>query len=165
MEIHLIAEKLDREGLKIDQYFSGLSESQFGINVYHDGQLWQIRDVLAHFISAERSFLKLFDNIRNGGSGSPEEFSINEYNDSQVLKMKEISSEELILLFRETRSSTLMWLKGLSEGELKITGRHPAMGVATLGEMVKMIYLHNQMHLRDLKIAIESHHADGKKII
>jgi len=38
------------------------------------------------------------------------------------------------------------------------------MGEATLGEMIKMIYLHNQIHLRDLKIALESHLSDGRNL-
>jgi len=162
MENHRIAEKLDREGQKIENFFSCLSESQLGINVYLDEQVWQIRDVLAHFISAEKSFIKLFEDIRNGGSGAPDNFSINEFNDSQVLKMKGLDTEKLLSLFSETRSLTVEWLNGLSEVDMEKTGRHPAMGVATIGEMVKMIYLHNQIHLRDLKIAIEPHLTDEK---
>jgi len=164
MTNHKITEKLDREGQKIEHFFTNLSESQLEICVYFDEQEWQIRDVLAHFISAEKSFLKLFENIRNGGSGAPDDFSINEFNDSQVLKMKDIDSRKLLILFSETRSLTLEWLKGLSEGEMTKTGRHPAMGEATLGEMIKMIYLHNQIHLRDLKIALESHLSDGRNL-
>jgi hypothetical protein len=29
------------------------------------------------------------------------------------------------------------------------------MGESALGEMIKMVYLHNQMHLRDLRQAME----------
>jgi len=156
MENQKIAEKLYREGIKVEQYFAGLSGPRIRIDVYQEGQSWQIRDVLAHFISAESSFLKLFENIRNGGGGSPEDFSINEYNDSNVLKMRQIAFEKLITLFHETRSQTVEWLKSISEDDFEIIGRHPAMGVVSLGEMVKMIYIHNQMHLRDIRIAIDA---------
>ena len=155
-----IADKLDREGQKIEQFFSLLSESQMGIHVYLDGQEWQIRDILAHFISAEKSFLQLFENIRLGGSGTPDGFSINEFNDSQVSAMKVMDSGKLLILFKETRSITQEWVKGLSDEEINKKGKHPAMGEATLGEMVKMIYLHNLMHMRDIKSAMATQSPD-----
>jgi len=163
MTNHKIAEKLDREGQKIEKFFSNLSELQMEINVYLDGHKWKIRDILAHFISAEKSFLQLFENIINGGIGAPDDFSINEFNDSQVMTMKGLNSGRLLVLFKETRSNTLDWLIELSDEELSKIGRHPAMGEATLGEMVKMIYLHNQIHMRDIRVAIESQSSSGKK--
>jgi hypothetical protein len=39
----------------------------------------------------------------------------------------------------------------LKDDELKIIGRHPFLEVTTIREMVKMLYLHNQIHYRDLK--------------
>ena len=68
--------------------------------------------------------------------------------------MKGLDSKKLISLFRETRRNTIEWLNDLSDEELQKAGKHPAMGEATLGEMVKMIYLHNQMHIRDIRIAL-----------
>ena len=157
MSTHKIAEKLIREGQKLEQFFSNLNESQLEICVYLDEQEWQIRDVLAHFISAEKSFLLLFESIRIGGQGVTDDFSITEFNDLQVLKMKNIDPEDLLVLFGETRMRTVKWVKGLSEEETAKSGRHPAMGDTTLREMIKMVYLHNQMHLRDIRAAIESH--------
>ena len=83
------AEKLLKEGEKTELYFSSLMEHEWQICVYFDKKEWQIKDVLAHFISAEKAFLVLFDNIKKYGLGSPEDFSINEFNNSQVEKMKE----------------------------------------------------------------------------
>jgi hypothetical protein len=157
-----IVEKLLQEGQKTELYFSALTEPEFGICVYLDEQKWQIRDVLAHFISAEKSFLVLFDNINNHGEGSPEDFSINDFNNSQVEKMKNIVSADLLELFRETRAQTVKWVNGLTEEDMEKTGRHPAMGEAKLWEMIKMIYLHNQMHLRDLRSSISMY--EGNQI-
>lgn len=146
-----------REGQKLEQYFSNLQESQLGISVYLDEQEWLIRDVLAHFISAEKSFLLLFENIRNGGQGVPDDFSVDVFNNSEIKKMKKIDPDDLLVLFSKTRQHTVKWLEGLSEEEMEKFGRHPAMGETTLGEMIKMIYLHNQIHMRDIRSAIESH--------
>jgi hypothetical protein len=155
-----IAEKLHNEGGKIESFFSNLPQSQYEDFVYHDGQQWQIRDVLAHFISAERSFIQLFENIKNGGRGVSDDFLIDEFNNAEVTKMKSIDTSSLLALFIKTRTHTVKWVKGLSEGEIERTGKHPAMGNATLKEMIKMIYLHNQMHMRDLKAAIKPHLID-----
>lgn len=156
MENQKIAEKLILEGEKVELFFLNLTESQLKIYVHLDDQKWQIKDVLAHFVSAEKSFQFLCENIRNGGQGTPDDFSINEFNNSQVKKMKNIVPADLIDLFRETRAYTVNWIKGVSERDLILTGRHPAMGDASLGEMIRMIYLHNQMHMRDLKAAINT---------
>jgi hypothetical protein len=149
-----LTKKLINEGLKADKFFLDLSESQLQSCVYHDDQKWTIKDLLAHFISSEKTFLMLFENIVNGGQGTPVDFSINDFNNSQVAGMSGLDSKELLFLFHETRNSTVKWLETLTEEDAKKTGRHPAMGPSSLEEMIKMIYLHNQMHLRDIRKAI-----------
>jgi hypothetical protein len=149
-----IIEKLQEEGDKTIDLFSSFSRKEWAALVYFDKMEWQVKDLLAHFISAEKSFLLLFNNILESKQGALEEFSIDEFNNSQVLKMKNIEKEMLIELFRATRSQTINWLKVLPESDLEIIGNHPAMGEVKIIEMVKMIYLHNQMHMRDLRSAI-----------
>jgi hypothetical protein len=39
----------------------------------------------------------------------------------------------------------------LQESDLELQGRHPFLGMTSIREMVKMLYLHNQIHYRDLK--------------
>jgi hypothetical protein len=39
---------------------------------------------------------------------------------------------------------------------LEKTGRHPFLGVTTLREMIKMIYIHNQTHYRDLRRVLKN---------
>lgn len=43
-----------------------------------------------------------------------------------------------------------------TEEDLQKQGRHPFLGLTTLAEMVKMVYRHNQIHLRDLRKSLES---------
>ena len=93
MEKTRIAEKMDREGKKIAQFFLNISELQMEIIVYHtDDQNWCIRDIISHFITSERSFLQLFENIKQGGNGTPDTFSIDEFNNLQILKMRGIEA-------------------------------------------------------------------------
>ena len=39
----------------------------------------------------------------------------------------------------------------MKDEELEIKGRHPFLRETVLREMIKMLYLHNQIHYRDFK--------------
>ena len=151
-----IIEKLTFEGNKISELFSSFSKNEWEILLYFDEMEWQVKDLLAQFISSVRSFLLLFENIRLHDQGAPEHFSIIEFNNLQVTQMKEIQVKELVELFRKTRDKTVNWVKVVNDSDLEKVGRHPAMGEAKIVDMVKMIYLHNQMHLRDLALALKN---------
>ena len=86
-----LAKRLRAEGEKMVAFFSALTDAQWGQTVYTEGAEWRVRDVLAHFISAEKSFLRLFQDIQNGGPGVSEDFSVDRFNQAQVAKMQEIS--------------------------------------------------------------------------
>jgi len=42
----------------------------------------------------------------------------------------------------------------LKDEELEIQGRHPFLGETVIREMIKMLYIHNQLHYRDVKRTI-----------
>jgi uncharacterized protein (TIGR03083 family) len=146
-----LAGRLQAEGEKVRQFFSTLSDEQWQRSIYTEGAEWRVRDVLAHFVSSERSLLKLFQNIYAGGGGASEDFSIDRFNRSQVAKLQSFSPEQLLDDFGDVRRGMIDWVWGLAEADLSKTGRHPFLGVTTLAEMIKMIYRHNQIHYRDLR--------------
>ncbi|MCX6057622.1 MAG: DinB family protein [Chloroflexi bacterium] len=150
-EIEELAEKLRTEGEKFVTIFSSLTEDQWKVEVYTEGTTWTIRNVFAHFVTSERGLVKLFEQIRLGGSGAADDFSIDRYNESQQQKTKDFSTAELIGNYKTIRADTIVWVSSLKESELEIQGRHPFLELTTLREMVKMLYLHNQIHYRDLK--------------
>ncbi len=150
-EITELAEKLKSEGEKFVDIFSSLTDDQWKAEVYTEGTTWTIRNVLAHFVTSERGLVKLFEQIRQGGSGVADDFSIDRFNQSQQEKTKEFTPAELLEKYKSIRAETIAWVSGLKESELEITGRHPFLEVTTIREMVKMLYLHNQLHYRDLK--------------
>ena len=79
-EIIELAEKLKSEGDKFVSIFNGLTDDQWNQQVYTEGTTWTIRNVLSHFVTSERGLLKLFEQIRQGGTGAADDFSINRYN-------------------------------------------------------------------------------------
>ncbi|NOY98151.1 MAG: DinB family protein [Chloroflexi bacterium] len=146
-----LAKRLRAEGEKMSAFFSALTDAQWQRIVYTEGAEWRVRDVLAHFVSAERSFLSLFASILGGGSGTSEDFSVDRFNASQVAKMREMPPAQLMDAFAAVRAEMADWVASLREADLQKTGRHPFLGETTLAEMVKLVYRHNQIHYRDLR--------------
>ena len=150
-EIAELAEKLKAEGEKFVGIFSGLTDDQWKAQVYTEGETWSIRNVLSHFYTSERGLVKMFQSIVGGGTGAGDDFSIDRYNATQQEKTKDLPVGELLEKYKSTRAETITWVSGLKEADLELTGRHPFLGETTLREMIKMLYLHNQIHYRDLK--------------
>lgn len=154
-EITELVEKLKSEGEKFVGVFSGITEDQWKAEVYTEGTTWTIRSVLAHFVTSERGLVKLFEQIRLGGTGAADDFSIDRYNETQQQKINERTPAELLEQYKEIRANTVTWVSGLKEEELELKGRHPFLEITTIREMVKMLYIHNQVHYRDFKKALK----------
>ena len=150
-EVAELAEKLRSEGAKLSDFFASLRDEQWQVEVYTEGAVWTIRSILAHLVTAERAFVKLFEQVRQTGAGVSQDFSIDRYNASEQDKTKDLTPHELLDGYRAVRADMIQWLSTLSDSDLEKTGRHPFLGETTLREMVKMIYIHNQMHYRDLR--------------
>lgn len=146
-----LAEKLKTEGERFAKFFSELTDDQWTKEVYTEGATWSIRNVLSHFVTSERGLVRLFESIRQGGTGAADDFSIDRYNESQQEKTKEFMPAELLEQYKQVRADSVTWVSGLKDEDLEITGRHPFLGETVIREMVKMLYLHNQIHYRDLK--------------
>lgn len=153
-EVTALAKKLKAEGEKMSSIFSRLQEEHWSQEVYTEGTTWTIRNVLSHFVTSERGLVKLFEQIRQGGAGSPDDFSIDRYNAAMQEKTRELSPPELLDQYRQVRANTVVWVSGLNESDLDISGRHPFLGQTQLREMLKMLYIHNLTHYRDMKKAI-----------
>ena len=150
-ELQDLADKLKSEGERFLAIFSGLTDAQWQSKVYTEGAVWTVRNVLSHFVTSERGLVKLFEQIRQGGEGVAQDFSIDFYNARQQEKTKELTPQVLLEQYKSVRANSVAWVLGLKEADLEITGRHPFLGTTTMREMIKMLYLHNQIHYRDLK--------------
>lgn len=154
-ELDELADKLKSEGEKFFSLFAGLTDDQWNAEVYTEGETWTIRNVLAHFVTSERGLVKLFEQIRLGGAGSSDDFSIDRYNASMQARTKGLSPQELLEQFKEVRDTSIAWTLSLSEADLEKQGRHPFLGMTSIREMIKMLYLHNQLHYRDMKKVLQ----------
>jgi hypothetical protein len=150
-ELNDLADKLRSEGDKFFTLFAGLTDDQWQLEVYTEGETWTLRNVLSHFVTSERGLVRLFERIRLTGEGASDDFSIDRYNASQQSKTKDLSTQELLEQYQAVRADSIAWTLSLEEADLEKQGRHPFLGMTTLREMIKMLYLHNQVHYRDMK--------------
>ena len=154
-EITELAAKLKSEGDKFVSIFSRFTDEQWNQDVYTEGSAWTMRNVLSHFVTSERGLLKLFEQIRQGGAGAADDFSIDRYNAAMQERMKESTPQDLLEQYKEVRANAIAWVSGLSETELEITGRHPFLGHTAIRDMIKMLYIHNLDHYRDIKKSLK----------
>ncbi len=150
-ELNDLADKLKTEGEKFFTLFAGLTDNQWQAEVYTEGETWTLRNVLSHFVTSERGLVRLFEQVRQGGTGAADDFSIDRYNAAQQQKTKDLTPQELLEQYEVIRADSIAWTLSLEEADLEKQGKHPFLGMTTIREMIKMLYLHNQIHYRDMK--------------
>ncbi len=146
-----LAKRLRTDGEKMTTFFAGLNGADWQKTVYTEGGEWTIRNVLAHFVTAEQGFLKLFAGILDGGEGASKDFDVDRYNARQQEKAQDLSPQELLVQYQGIRAKMAAWVETLTPKDLTIEGRHPFLGETTLEDMIMLVYRHNQIHYRDIR--------------
>jgi uncharacterized damage-inducible protein DinB len=149
-----LAGRLQSEGEKTVAFFQELTPAEWQVQIYETGTNWSVRQILAHFVSTERGFADLIDNILSGGAGSPDDFDIDRYNERHVAKLQPEQVDALIGQYRAARVENIRRVQTMQPADLERQGRHPFLGVVPLEEIVKLLYRHNQIHQRDIRRAI-----------
>ena len=146
-----LAARLSSEGQKTEDFFSHLPDKVWELQVYADGEHGQVRQVLSHLAQAEGSILRLLKSIMGGSGGTPEDFDLDAYNERKVKEIEMQDAAGLVRAFREARRQTVEWVSALRAEDLQRTGRHPFLGLASLEEIIKLMYRHTQLHQRDIR--------------
>ena len=146
-----IIERMQEKGAETLAFFGELHPDDWEIVVYTEGTDWTPREVMCHFVSAERAFLRIFEDVVAGGEGAPEGIDINEFNEGEVAGMADQSPSALIDQFREARADTVAFLQTLDDADLDREGRHPWFGFDKIEKFIKLTYRHNMIHQRDIR--------------
>lgn len=154
----LILNRLADEGMKTAAFFRALppNGAQWEQQVYTTGGRWRVREVLCHFVSAESTFAFYGQQILQGGEGAPEDFVIDEFNETQVGGMADRPTDSLIEEFERRRQETVEIVRGMSDADFDRIGRHPWFGRVPLENMLKLVYRHTMIHQRDIGKALET---------
>ncbi|MGD8342623.1 MAG: DinB family protein [Desulfobacterales bacterium] len=135
-------------------FFRSLSSDELCIQVYQDGAQWTVQQVLAHFITIERSMQWLFKNILSGGPGSPEGFDVERFNLTQPKKFDGKPIAELIAEFRSVRNDTIAIVESMTDADFDREGRHAFHGHGKLERFIVWAYEHVGLHLEDLHLRL-----------
>jgi len=131
-------------------HYQSLSPDELAVQVYDDEPYWTVKQVLAHFITIEKSMQWLFKNILAGGPGSPEDFDVDRFNRTQPQKLDGLDLEALIRQYRTVRQATISIVREMSENDLDRQGRHPFHGQDTLERFIRWAYEHVRLHENDI---------------
>lgn len=135
--------------------FKSLKPNDLNFQLYQDGACWTVKQVLAHFITIERSMHWLFNNILSGGPGSPEDFDFERFNRTRPIKLAELSFDELIREFRLVRKKTISMVMEMSEDDLDREGLHAFHGHGKLERFIRWGYEHVQVHENDIRMKLQ----------
>jgi hypothetical protein len=147
----LIVRRLTEEAGSTLQFFEALDPDQWECRIYSEGSQWTVRQILCHFVSAENGFLLLAQDILKGGAGAPEDMDIDVFNEAEVGAMAQRRPGDLLAEFQELRTQTIELVSGMREEEFDREGRHPFFGRSSLEKLLKLVYRHNMLHLRDVR--------------
>lgn len=156
-KIDKLTEKFRREGEKTLEFFSRLPGDIWEKQLYADGVQWSVKQVLAHIVESEGSHMRLVDMVLSGGEGVGKEYDIDGHNANSNERFAQLPTDELIQVFDQQRKKTIETIDRLSDDDLGKRGHNPFLGETTIYEMLRLIYLHINLHIRDVRTFLEAH--------
>lgn len=155
-ELEHICKRLRVEGERTIAFFEALSPADWDQKIYASGSGWQVRDVLAHFISAERAYQGYLQDVLQGGVGAPDDLNIDQFNEADVATMKGLSPKQLLDTYQLVRDETIRFTRLMGEDDLVKTAKHPWFGSKEISWFLKLLYRHNKMHMQDVHKSLRS---------
>jgi len=151
-----IATSLEKESRKTLQFFNELEEADWGVQVYSGEGGWNVHHLLAHFTDVEGSIPRLIRGILDGGPGVPEDFDIDRWNARYTTEMAANDRQTLLAEFARRRAATVELARNITDADLETQGRHPFLGPSQVKDMLKLMPLHLQIHMRDIRRALRA---------
>ena len=146
-----LVDRLHKGGRKTAEILGPLSDDQWQMVLYARPPAWTVRDLLAHFLSAEEALLRLARDIGAGGPGAPVGFDYHAFNADEQARLAVIPPRQLLADLAAAREATIAWVARLDEADLDRRGHHPALGEITLEAFINGFYGHQLLHIRDLQ--------------
>jgi hypothetical protein len=139
---------------KTGAFFEQIAPDQWQIVIYSEGASWTLKQILLHNVLAEDSMLRLVKGVLDGGEGVREDFDLDAYNEYKVGQSENLTPQELLAEFDRARQETIRVVSGLTDADLEKSGRHPWLGIAKIEEIIKLMFRHNQIHIREIRSAL-----------
>jgi hypothetical protein len=147
--------RLEKGRQKTFEIFDGLTPQQWQQVLYKD-PTWQVRQLLAHFVSSEIQLLALAQDVSSGGSGAPTNFDYDRFNAMEQSRLEGLPVMELRSMLDAARQCTIAWVRTLDAVGLDRIGHHPVLGLVNVETLVLSMYGHQLLHMRDLSRVLGS---------
>lgn len=157
MEKHeALIERLAETRQELLEVARELDQAEWSHPVYVHGEetAWTAGDLLRHLTWAEGGMLRMMQQVKEGGTGVPEDFDLNRYNARGVEKLKDKMPAELLAMMDKNREQLLAFMEGLAPEDWQKEGRHGSGRMMRIEEVVEMIASHETQHLDDLRRAL-----------
>ena len=147
-ETQRIKEKLAAARLKLLEATAGLTEEGWAWQP-GDGR-WSIRLTLAHVGSAHWDHLEVARQVAAGHEIEIPGFDLDAWNAAAVTHRLDWSVDQVVADLAAAEEATFAFLDGLDAAALERSGSHPALGAVTVGQVLRIIGLHDNLHRRDV---------------
>jgi len=144
-----IVARLQKGNAKTLEKFGVLGAEGWQAAVYDGPPRWTARDLAAHFYSAEVGLLAMARDVAGGGQGAPEGFDFDNFNAQEQKRLAGLTPTKVLESLTRARRDTIEFARALTEEQLDLVGRHPALGMVSLEVMLTAIYGHQLMHMRE----------------
>jgi hypothetical protein len=148
--VEALIKKLDRGLNKSLKVFEALETQHWDGAISPEPDAWTVKQLVWHFISSEEALFKIAQDIASGGTGVPDGYDIDQFNQEEMERLPNLSPGEFNELLGNTRKNTIEWVSALEEPTLDKVGSHPVMGLSTVETVVYSIYAHQLMHMREV---------------
>lgn len=128
--------------------------AQWEQQVYSDGAQWSARQLLIHLSIADDGINKQMLSATQGENYIPENFDINRYNKSSVLKANALTPEDSRASLAHTRTTLYEWLETIDEAALDKTGRTGFLTMVSVAGMLDLMARHERAHADDMARAL-----------
>jgi uncharacterized damage-inducible protein DinB len=147
-QIRQIGEKMASARNKLLAAVEGLGDAAWDWKP-GDGR-WSARLTLAHVGSAHWSHLEVARGLVAGETIDLPGFELDEWNEARVAERASWSPGKILADLKAAQEATLAFIAGLEAKDLETRGAHPALGEVSVGQVLRVIALHDSMHRRDI---------------
>jgi uncharacterized protein (TIGR03083 family) len=112
---------------------------------------WSIRENLAHLADAERAHRRFAQAVLEGRSTRLEGFDLDRWNEERVERRAGQSPGQILADLRAERHETLAFIAGIPPEAWETKGDHPALGQISVRQVIKVIGVHERMHLKEMR--------------
>lgn len=120
---------------------------------------WSIHHNLAHLADAEHAHRRFVQAVLKGRSTRLEGFDLDRWNEEHVARRAGQTPEEILDALRSERQETVAFITDLPHDAWDRIGDHPALGEVSVRQVIRVIGVHERMHLKEIRRLLDAQKA------